>query len=128
MLCVWLSLTVTYSESDTGSGRSDGWQDPQRILETGPRSHLGPSSLFTISSQRPSSLCILRGCSLKTAISAAPCVVDGGVRPDSGAGHSRLAGLAQGGPLPSEAGGGRRQLGIFLLPWLPLVSGFCVTT
>lgn len=65
MLCVWLSLTVTYSESDAGSGRGDGWQDPQCILETGPRSHLGPSSLFTISSKRQSSLCILRGCSLK---------------------------------------------------------------
>ena len=64
----------------------------------------------------------------KRAVSSAPCVVDGGVCPDSGAGHSRLAGLAQGGPLPSEAGGGRRQVGIFLLPWLPLISGFCVTT
>lgn len=65
------AVCVVVSDSDLlrerrWFGRSDGWQDPQRILETGPRSHLGPSSLFTISSKRQSSLCILRGCSLKT--------------------------------------------------------------
>lgn len=64
----------------------------------------------------------------KRVVSSAPCVVDGGVCPDSGAGHSQLVGLAQGGPLPSKVGGGHRQVGIFLLPWLPLISGFCVTT
>lgn len=116
-------------QSDAGSGRSDGGQDAQRILETGPRSHLGPSFLVTISSKRQSSLCILRGCSFKKrAVSSVPRVVDGGVRPGSGAGHCQPAGLAQGGPLPFRGGRRPPAEGRDFPSLFSAVFSLCVTT
>ena len=58
-VCLLVSDSDALRQSDAGSGRSDGGQDSQCVLETGPRSRLGPSFLVTISSKRQSSLCIL---------------------------------------------------------------------
>lgn len=127
VVCLAVSDRDALPQSDAGSGRSDGGQDPQCVLERGPRSHLGPSSLVTISSKRQSSLCILRGCSLKRVVPSVPRVVDGGVRPGSGAGDYCLEGLTQGSPLPSKAGGGRQQKVGILLPCFPPIFGLCVT-